>query len=60
MNLNTSMLAILLVLLVIMMSTPLLFVFYIWRRDRHQREHAVLRNFPILGKMRYVFEMIGP
>ncbi|WP_214825914.1 FMN-binding glutamate synthase family protein [Exiguobacterium algae] len=60
MALNTSMLAILLVLLVIMMSTPLLFVFYIWRRDRHQREHAVLRNFPILGKMRYVFEMIGP
>ena len=28
--------------------------------DLAQREHAILRNFPILGHFRYLFEMIGP
>lgn len=28
--------------------------------DIFQKKHAVLRNFPILGHMRYLLEMIGP
>ena len=28
--------------------------------DLVQREHAILRNFPILGHFRYLFEMVGP
>jgi len=28
--------------------------------DLFQREHAILRNFPILGHFRYLFEMVGP
>ena len=28
--------------------------------DLTQREHAILRNFPILGHFRYLFEMVGP
>lgn len=28
--------------------------------DREQRQHPVLRNYPILGRMRYFLEKIGP
>ncbi len=28
--------------------------------DLVQREHAILRNFPLLGHFRYLFEMVGP
>jgi len=28
--------------------------------DLVQREHAILRNFPILGHFRYLFEKVGP
>lgn len=29
-------------------------------RDLFQKEHAILRNFPVIGHMRYLLEMIGP
>jgi glutamate synthase (ferredoxin) len=28
--------------------------------DLIQRQHAILRNFPIVGHFRYLFEMVGP
>ncbi len=28
--------------------------------DVLQRQHAILRNFPIIGHFRYLFEMVGP
>ena len=60
MSLTTSMLTVLLMLRLLIMITPPLLIFYLWRRDRNQREHSVLRNFPILGKWRYIFEKMGP
>ena len=38
---------------------PLLLAFLYWR-DRRQVQHAVLRNFPLLGRIRYLFEQVGP
>ncbi|MEO3770351.1 hypothetical protein [Micromonospora sp. B9E7] len=29
-------------------------------RDLIQRDHALLRNFPVLGRARYLLEAIGP
>src|SRR5215217_7625753 len=29
-------------------------------RDLRQRQHALLRNFPVLGHFRYVLEAVGP
>lgn len=40
-------------------SIILVIIFY-YLKDRRQKQHAILRTHPILGKMRYVFEMIGP
>lgn len=28
--------------------------------DKRQSQHSILRNFPLLGRIRYVFEMMGP
>ena len=29
-------------------------------RDLLQREHTLLRNFPVIGRARYLLESIGP
>ncbi len=60
MSVNTMMLVMLLVLMLAMISAPFLFLLYMWRKDRMQKEHSVLRNFPILGKVRYILEKVGP
>src|SRR5699024_146267 len=28
--------------------------------DRRQKMHSILRNYPLLGRVRYFFEKIGP
>lgn len=33
---------------------------YLFFLDRSQKQHPVLRNYPLLGRMRYLFEKIGP
>src|SRR5699024_6801210 len=33
---------------------------YIYFVDRTQRQHPVLRNYPVIGRARYFFEKIGP
>jgi glutamate synthase domain-containing protein 2 len=35
-------------------------LFIIGMRDITQHKHAILRNFPIIGHLRYIFEMIRP
>ena len=39
---------------------PPLILFYLYFIDKNQKQHAVLRNYPILGRIRYVLEQIGP
>lgn len=39
---------------------PLVIFAFLWRSDHKQKQHAILRNFPVLGKARYLFEIIGP
>ncbi|MGY0692082.1 FMN-binding glutamate synthase family protein [Virgibacillus sp. FSP13] len=34
-----------------------LYVFFV---DRSQKQHPVLRNYPVVGRVRYFFEKIGP
>ena len=47
-------------LVLIMISVPPI-LFLIWYvHDRRQSQHSVLRNFPILGRVRYFLEMMGP
>ena len=47
-------------LILIMISVPpVLFLFWYFH-DRKQSQHSVLRNFPLLGRVRYLLEMLGP
>jgi glutamate synthase (ferredoxin) len=47
-------------LVVGMMAVPPLALGYLYLRDRAQSQHAVLRNFPLLGRLRYLLEHVGP
>jgi glutamate synthase domain-containing protein 2 len=47
-------------LLLIMFLGPPVALGLLYRSDRHQKQHAVLRNFPILGRLRYLLEHVGP
>ena len=38
----------------------LLFIVAVVVHDLTQRKHAILRNFPIIGHFRYIFEAVGP
>lgn len=38
----------------------ILFFIFLFIKDKRQNQHAILRTHPILGRMRYIFEMIGP
>ena len=47
-------------LVLIMISVPPI-LFLIWYvHDKKQSQHSVLRNFPLLGRVRYFLEMMGP
>lgn len=47
------------VLAAMFLGPPLAILFY-WWLDRRQPQHSVLRNFPLLGRLRYLFEHVGP
>jgi len=47
-------------LLLLMFLGPPVLMAVLYVVDRGQTQHAVLRNFPILGRMRYLLEHIGP
>ncbi|MEX6698089.1 FMN-binding glutamate synthase family protein [Peribacillus frigoritolerans] len=33
---------------------------YFYRKDDTQKQHSILRNFPLIGRIRYMTEQIGP
>lgn len=33
---------------------------FLYLRDKFQAQHSILKTHPVLGRMRYIFEMIGP
>lgn len=51
---------ILIILAVIIIGVPAFLIIRIFFHDRRQEEHAILRNYPVLGKMRYIIEKMGP
>ena len=44
-------------IIVITIIAGALLIIFLW--DRYQKKHAVLRNFPIIGHFRYIFEYLG-
>ena len=52
--------AILLIPFATVFTIPPFVMLLLYFKDKNQKQHSVLRNFPLLGRVRYVFEMVGP
>lgn len=37
-----------------------LLIIYLFLKDKFQRQHSILKTHPVLGRLRYLFEMVGP
>lgn len=55
-----TLLIILCIVVFLLVVIPLGFFAYLYFVDARQEQHAIMRNFPVLGKLRYLFEKIGP
>ncbi len=47
-------------IIILFFLIPLFLFVYLYWKDSHQHRHPVLRNYPILGRVRYFLEKIGP
>lgn len=47
-------------IILLMLLVPGVALLYLLRFDRHQHQHSVMRNYPILGRLRYLLESAGP
>src|SRR5690606_18700043 len=46
--------------LAILLAVILIVCLYLYFIDRNQKQHPVLRNYPLVGRARYFLETIGP
>lgn len=44
----------------ILVILTIIFFISLYLIDRYQKSHSILRNFPLLGRMRYYLENLGP
>lgn len=35
-------------------------IVFLYFKDKYQNQHSILKTHPLLGRMRYIFEMVGP
>ncbi|UOQ86347.1 FMN-binding glutamate synthase family protein [Gracilibacillus salinarum] len=57
---KTVLTIILICLFIIIIAIPAVMLIRLYLHDKKQEEHSVLQNYPILGKMRYILEKMGP
>lgn len=38
----------------------IILLIYLYLKDKYQNQHSILKTHPVLGRLRYIFEMIGP
>ncbi|ASK64209.1 hypothetical protein CFK37_19685 [Virgibacillus phasianinus] len=60
MNLAEYLVIIGFVILVVAILAVVITVLVLLSSDRKQKQHPILRNFPVLGRVRYFLEKIGP
>lgn len=57
----TNVLAIIIfIILCLVILIPAVLFVWLYFIDARQKEHSVLRNYPVVGKVRYILENIGP
>ncbi|WP_156484852.1 FMN-binding glutamate synthase family protein [Bhargavaea cecembensis] len=48
------------ILFILLIIVPIATLIWLFFYDRGQKQHSILRNFPILGRVRYFLEKTGP
>src|SRR5690625_2173761 len=48
------------ILPLILFYGAIILIIYIYIKDKFQNQHSILKTHPVLGRLRYIFEMIGP
>lgn len=38
----------------------IILIIFLYLKDKYQTQHSILKTHPIVGRLRYIFEMIGP
>ncbi|MEI3611158.1 FMN-binding glutamate synthase family protein [Pseudogracilibacillus sp. SO30301A] len=38
----------------------IILLIYFFIKDKYQNQHSILKTHPVLGRLRYIFEMVGP
>lgn len=56
---NVLLIIFIITVFIISMALLIFFIYFMYF-DRKQRKHSILRNYPLLGRMRYFLEKIGP
>lgn len=59
-EMENALLIVIVSLIAVLILIPLLVLLRIYLFDVKQDEHSILRNYPLLGKMRYIIEKMGP
>lgn len=57
---NTGLLITIISIIGVIIIVPLYFFLRIYFQDVKQKQHSIMRNFPVLGKIRYLLEKVGP
>ncbi|KKE77635.1 FMN-binding glutamate synthase family protein [Oceanobacillus caeni] len=60
MNIADTMTIIAFIFSAFILASIIVILLYLFFVDRNQRQHPVLRNYPVLGRVRYFLEQIGP
>lgn len=60
MSLAEVLVIIMFIFLVLIILVPTVMFIWLYIVDARQKEHSVLRNYPVVGKVRYLLENIGP
>lgn len=47
------------IIMVVLLSVVIIGLIWLFK-DKGQDQHSVLRNFPVLGRIRYISEKVGP
>ena len=54
-----SLIEVLVQIFIFVLGVAVLFVLILYVVDRNQTSHAIRRNYPVIGRFRYLFETLG-
>ncbi|MGM8216860.1 FMN-binding glutamate synthase family protein [Bacillaceae bacterium W0354] len=60
MDIGSILIIIVVAIVTVIIFSLIIFGLYLYIIDRRQKQHPILRNYPVIGRVRYFLETIGP